>query len=317
MNEQTRRLHTGIFLTGGLLLVLAILFFLGGRDLFARKIKISTYFEESVQGLSRGAAVKYRGAPIGTVSDIRIIFSKRIVRVDMEIDVDSFSGIEGNFSSEFMHEVRDNGLRCRLEYLGITGLKFIDFDYRKSAGGDLSTPEFIDDNTLYVPSVPSSFTDIYTSVAGAIDKISRINIEEIGSDVSRALQEIVSLISDPAWKSAINRIDEAAANIETLSGSVTRAVDESRLDRIFSGIEKNLANLDALIVSMNKNLADSKLPESTQAFRSAAAAVVDSRSELNNVIFKVNQAIDSFRMLVDYLESDPGALLRGKERPRR
>lgn len=317
MNEQTRRLHTGIFLTGGLLLVLAILFFLGGRDLFARKLKISTYFDESVQGLSRGAAVKYRGAPIGTVSDIRIIFSKRIVRVDMEIDVDSFSGIEGNFSSEFLHEIRDNGLRCRLEYLGITGLKFIDLDYRKSAGGDLSTPEFIDDNTLYVPSVPSSFTDIYTSVAGAIDKIGRINIEEIGSDVSRALQEIVSLISDPAWKSAINRIDEAAANIEALSGSVTRAVDESRLNRILSGVEKSLANLDALIVSMNKNLVDSKLPESTQAFRSAAAAVVDSRSEVNHVIFKVNQAIDSFRMLVDYLESDPGALLRGKERPRR
>ncbi len=318
MNEQTRRLHTGIFLTGGLLLVLAILFFLGGRDLFARKLKISTYFEESVQGLSRGAAVKYRGAPIGTVSDISIIFSKRIVRVDMEIDVDSFSGIAGDFRSEFMREVRDNGLRCRLEYLGITGLKFIDFDYRKSAGGDLKAPEFIDDpDTLYVPSVPSSFTDIYTSVAGAIEKIGKINIEEIGSDVSRALQEIVSLISDPAWKSAISRIDEAAANIETLSGSVTRAVDEQRLDRILSGFENSLTNLDVLIRSMNKNLDDSKFPESARAFRAAAAAVVDSRMEISNVIFKVNQAIDSFRMLFDYLESDPGALLRGKERPRR
>ena len=140
MNEQTRRLRTGIFLTGGLLLVLIILFFLGGRDLFTRKIKVCTYFEESVQGLSRGAAVKYRGAPIGTVSDIRIIFSKRIVRVDMEIEIDSFSGIMGDFRTEFMNEVRDNGLRCRLEYLGITGLKFIDFDYRKSAGGDLDVP---------------------------------------------------------------------------------------------------------------------------------------------------------------------------------
>ena len=58
MNEQSRRLNTGIFLIGSLLLVLAILFFLGGRDLFSSKVKVSTYFEESVQGLSRGAAVK-------------------------------------------------------------------------------------------------------------------------------------------------------------------------------------------------------------------------------------------------------------------
>ena len=140
-------------------------------------------------------------------------------------------------------------------------------------------------------------------------------LEEIGGDVSRALQEIVSLISDPAWKSAINRIDEAAANIETLSGSVNRSIDEARLNRLLTGFEQSLANLDTLIRRMNRSLVDAKLPESAQAFRSATEAVVDSRMEFNNMIFKVNQAVDSFRMLVDYLESDPGALLRGKERP--
>ena len=94
MNEQKRRLRTGIFLVSGVLLVLLILFFLGGRDLLTNKVYVRTYFPESVQGLSRGAAVKYRGAPIGTVSKVSILFSKRIVQVDMEIDVSSFAGEE-------------------------------------------------------------------------------------------------------------------------------------------------------------------------------------------------------------------------------
>ena len=316
MNEQSRRLNTGIFLIGSLLLVLAILFFLGGRDLFSSKVKVSTYFEESVQGLSRGASVKYRGAPIGTVSDIRILFSKRIVRVDMEIDVDSFAGNNRDFKKEFIAEVRENGLRCRLEYLGITGLKFVDFDYHKSAPSDFKTPDFMDSSdTVYVPSVRSSFTDIYTSVAGAIEKINKINIEEIGDDVSRALREVVSLLSDPALKSAISRIDEAAANLETGSGTLVRVLNEERLTRILASLDDNLRNIDSFIKALNRDAAAAKLPESAAAFRAASEAVVESRMELDNTLLKLNQTIDSFRMLVEYLEGDPGALLRGKRRP--
>lgn len=315
MNEQKRRLRTGIFLVSGTLVVLLILFFLGGRDLLTTKVKVRTYFPESVQGLSRGAAVKYRGAPVGTVSKISILFSKRIVQVDMEIDVSSFAGDERGFESEFISEVR-NGLRCRLEYLGITGLKFIDFDYFASPGEALpSTPDFIGDpDAIYVPSVPSTFTDIYASVAGAIEKIGKIDIDEIVGDVSKALGEVVSLLSDPAIKSAINRINEAAANLESSSGAVTRVLDEERLVRMLGVFEENLKGIDAFLKRLNQDAAAAKLPESAAAFRAASGAVVESRQELGNTLLKLNQTIDSLRMLIDYLESDPSSLLNGKKR---
>ena len=35
MKESTRRLRTGIFLVGSILLLLAILFFIGGRNIFS------------------------------------------------------------------------------------------------------------------------------------------------------------------------------------------------------------------------------------------------------------------------------------------
>ena len=317
MNERTRRLRTGIFLGSGVLLVLVILFFLGGRDLLTTKVKVWTIFPESVQGLSRGASVKYRGAPIGTVSKISIIFDKRIVKVDMEIDVSSFAGEGREFESEFIREVR-GGLRCRLEYLGITGLKFIDFDYFPAPAGEMPTPPAYlgSHDSIYVPSVPSSFTDIYASVAGAIEKLGKVNIEEISGNLSNAFNEVVSLLADPAIRSAINRINEAAANLESSSGVVTRVLDEERMTRIFSAFEENLKGIDTFLKRLNKDAAASKLPESAASFRAASEAVVEGRQELGNTLLKLNQTIDSLRMLIEYLESDPSSILNGKKRVR-
>lgn len=331
MNEKKRRLVTGGFLVGSLLLVLAVLFFLGGRDLFTNKIPVCTYFVESVQGLSRGSAVKFKGAPIGTVSDVRIIFPNYVL-VEMEIDTSRFAGDGGGVNKTMLkREVRQNGLNCRLEYVGITGLKFIDLDYHDT-GKDkdnqgLTPPEFVSrSGALYIPSVKSSFTDISTSVAGAIDKINQINIREMGDDISNILHELRALISDPTLLSTIRHINEVAANLEETSGMLGRVIDEERVENLVNNLEETIGNLRTLMQRVDETAANANIPESTEAFRSAARhvsesatafrraseAVVYSRQELGSTLLKLNQTIDSLRLLIDCLERDPGSLLRGK-----
>ena len=331
MNERTRRLRAGAFLVGSVLLVLAILFFLGGRNLFAKKIKVCTYFDESVQGLSRGAAVKFKGAPIGKVSDIRIIFPKYVL-VEMEIDVSRFSSDdERDFKAAFVREVRENGLCCRLEYVGITGLKYVDFDYHKAEKKNLEPPAFIGDtDAIYVPSVNSSFTDISTSLARAIDKINQLDIKEINTQLLGTLREIRALLSDPALKSTIDHLNEVAANLETTSGALGRILDEEQLKTLINGLEENLKSLQAFIQHMDEAAAGANIPESAAAlrdaagkvsdgateFRAAMTSVTEARRELSNTLLKLNQTLDSLQMLINYIESDPGALMRGKSRPK-
>ena len=43
---------------------------LGAGNVFKRTVTIETYFDESVQGLDVGSAVKYRGVQIGRVTRI-------------------------------------------------------------------------------------------------------------------------------------------------------------------------------------------------------------------------------------------------------
>lgn len=332
MNERMRRLRTGFFLVVSMLVVLAILFFLGGRDLFSKKLRACTYFDESVQGLNRGAAVKFKGATIGTVSDIRIIFPNYVL-VEMEIDVSRFTASDGDFEADFLAEVQKKGLSCRLEYAGITGLKFIDFDYHQIDGNNKNKrepPSFIGKtDAIYVPSVSSSFADISTSVAGAIDKLNQINIKEISEEITGIMRDLRALISDPALSAAVHHLSEVAANLENVSGMLGRVVDEERLENLISALEENLKDLRSLIRHVDEAASGANIPESAAAFRNSAAkvgdgaaamqdasaAVVNGQQELSNTLLKLNQTIDSLRMLIEYIESDPGSLLRGKTRP--
>jgi len=315
MNEKTRRLRTGSFVVAGLLLVLLVLFFLGGKDLFAHKITVVTSFSESVQGLSRGSAVKFRGAPIGMVSDISIHFASNLVQVEMEIDVASFIDDEDELRGKFLHAVREKGLRCRLEHQGVTGLKFIDFDYF----GDTSTgsPKGLNSkaaDAIEVPSVPSTFQDVLGTITKSLDRLGKIDIEGISGDVARTVREVSDLLGDPAIKSAISRINEAAANIESSTQTINRVCDEERLNKLMYSLESSIVKINKFVEDAGRETVAAKLPESAAAFRSATTAVVESRREIGNTLLKMNQALDALRMLLEYIESDPNSIINGKKK---
>ena len=330
MSERKRRLRTGAFLVGSVALVLAVLFFLGGRDIFTKKIKVCTYFDESVQGLSRGAAVKFKGAPIGTVSDIRIIFPNYVL-VEMEIDVSRFSFNDPRgFEAAFLREVREKGLSCRQEFVGITGLKFVDFDYHRTERKNPEPPSFIGETgAIYVPSVNSSFADLSTSLAGLIEKFNQLDIKEINDEITGTLRDLRALLSDPALQSAIRHLNEVAANLESTSSMLNRIVDEEQLKQLVAGLEENLKSLQQFIRRMDELAAGANIPESAaqlrdtaarisegaREFRAAMVSVREGRHELSNTLLKFNQMLDALRQLINYIESDPSSLLRGKTRP--
>ena len=294
MKDREAKIRCGIFLVAGLLLLLALLFFLGGRDLFVRKATIRTSFSESVQGLSKGSAVKYHGAPVGTVSRIVILTGgeKSMIQVDMEIELEAFGGTEESFESFFRRELQ-KGLRCRMEFLGVTGLKYIDFDYFAKPGSELpEAPNFIgSQNAIYVPSVPSSFRDIYASLVAAMERISHIKFEEISEGIDRTLSEFSALLSDPAIRSAIARVNDAAANLEETTGAIARSLDEKHITRITGLLESNLARLEVIMEKITVESEKAKISESTASFRAAAAARSSRCSALSSLSFKTRSMV--------------------------
>ena len=204
MNERQQNLRIGIFTAAGLLLLLAGLFCLGLSDLFADKIQLFTYFSESVQGLSVGSSVKYRGVPVGSVSKLSIDMDSKKVLVTMEIDPAHFhrknvkAGTRISFDNMLRKEIK-NGLRCRLEFAGITGMKFIELDYFAHPDAPINLLEHyaLVREAEYIPSVPSTIKDLTATLSGALDRLGKIRFEDIAGELERSLSKLSDLLSVP------------------------------------------------------------------------------------------------------------------------
>ena len=88
---QANKFRLGLFVLAGTVLFIAGLFVLGLEGLFVKKAHFVTLFPESVQGLTIGSPIKYKGVPIGTVAKISIQVEDKLIRVDMDINLSGFS----------------------------------------------------------------------------------------------------------------------------------------------------------------------------------------------------------------------------------
>ena len=320
MNERDQNLRLGIFVISGIALLLAMLFYFGLSDVFTSKVELVTYFSESVQGLNVGSSVKYRGVPAGTVSALTIDMTTRQVWVTMKLEPRYFYGGKKPVSPEqflqMLQKEIQRGLRCRLEFAGITGMKFIDFDYFAPASDeDTASPTQYPGNAkaLYIASVPSTMKDLSSALSSSLERLSSIRFEDIAEEMERSLERLSGLLSDPALRSAINRINDAAANLEVSTNTIARVLDEKRLVRILDSLEKDMVMLNALGNQLSSAANAMKLPESTALLRSTLESLMDNSSEINNSLSKFNQTLESVKMLTDYLGTDPNAIITGKK----
>ena len=355
-DNQKKQLLSGLFVLSGIILLLVLLFFLGLSDFFTEKVPLRTGFVESVQGLSRGSPVKYRGVQIGTVSGISILVSQNIIQVDMEIEPRYFFNerkgksnyTKGEFDNFMRSEIREKGLRARLEMLGITGMKYIDFDYfappektQKSDGtggqDSTGTPDRAFDekekagvrrpgadfdpagnarsgtSALFVPSVTSQMKDFTATLTEAVDRISKIRYEQISERLESALVGLGQLLNSQEIRSTISRINETAENLERVTRSVSSALSEERVKGVMELLEQNLQQLHKLQNSIVSTTNEAKLPETSEAFRRAMNTFSDSRKELANTMMKLDQTLEALRVLADVLSADPASLVRGRK----
>lgn len=120
MAKQANRKLIGVFLIGGVLGFLAILGGLLGNKAFGNKgNEVVMYFEESINGLSVGSSVVFKGVKIGEVSGIAIkadtkdlTFSIPVYALIHTKTLDSTD--DYGTAKEVLHALVEKGLRARL-----------------------------------------------------------------------------------------------------------------------------------------------------------------------------------------------------------
>ena len=318
----------GLLATLSIIFLVGTMFFLGLADEFADRIHFVTTFSESVQGLSQGAAVKYKGVPIGNVDKITILPESHTIRVDMRIDTNVFSGSPDVSNAlerrekiiEFFRKAKQNGLCCFLELNGITGLRYIEMNYKNPAQQrKVKLPEIVEKDVIYFPSAPNTFNNIVDAVRVSLDKIAQIDIAGITRNLNDNLIALNSILSDPVLKRAIERLDNISHNTETITRSFSENFTADELEKLLSGVDRSLTSISEAAQNLNRKIAEvepGKLSQRAenimQSANNALSALREDSVDVMKVVQQINTTVQNINLLVEELKRDPSALIRGK-----
>lgn len=338
--QQTNEWKLGLFVVTTLMVGLASIVWLGANRFQREIISAWTYFDESVQGLETGSAVKFRGVLIGNVAQISVAPDQRRVAVLMHINADVLSALglrkKGQKDDQSQPFVPPD-VRVQLAAAGLTGGKFLSidkFDPQKTKLPEL--PFVVPWN--YVPATPSMLksveetvlklaVDVPQAIADARDlfheaKRFLTDIDAKGlSGEARALmtetRRTVAAVDAPALAAKVDdlltTLDRAAARLDALGADLSR----------FTGEEGELTGLiaDAREVTrtVNDAIERADVPATAASLRDTSGSVGGLTRDLGAMSRDLRQALTSLRdaadkvaRLAEVLERDPGSLLHGR-----
>lgn len=339
----------GAFVVGALVLLVAGVLLFGSGALLRERVPVVAFFSGNVRGLQEGSAVEFRGVRVGTVKHIRLLLdvdsNELLIPVHMELDTHSLT-LAGSSkepqSTEavpFLDALVEQGLRARLDLKSfVTGQLAVGLDMHP---GTKITRIGAIAQTYELPTVPSTLDqvfealqdlplqDIAIKLISTLDKASvLLDNEHIGAtlrdsaattaDARRLVSELTTNIG-PAVGEARITMSETRAALHAITQRTNTMLDSYnalalKLDKTLTELGGIRANLDARVAPVADS-AVATLSEARGALSNARNLLAeDSRTHynLNVALEELAAAARSLRIMADYLEQHPDALIKGK-----
>ncbi len=250
---------------------------------YGRKIHYVLYFNQSVRGLSVGAPVEFRGIRLGEVTDVRMEIDGMLSDVKIPITIalePARFGIKGDTNvSNILFETRK---------------KVLDNFVRRGLRAELKTGSYVT-GSLFVG---------------------------LDFDPNASPARIIWESSPPEFPTKGTSFDEIANSV----ANILSMLEKLPLDKISTQVLQSMEILnetmkqsEQLVHNMNNTLAPAMVNtlEQTQKTLSAIENTLDSGSpvhhDFKDVLEELTKAARSIRIMADYLERHPDALIYGKE----
>ncbi len=274
------------------------------------------YFDESIRGLTVGAPVEFRGIRLGQVKDIKLMFNREDMKVkipvliEIEHDRVSVPGKEVGDRLSNMEMFVSRGLRAQLK-LGniISGQLFVDLDFhpqspRAKINYDSKYPE--------LPTIHKSMEIINRSLLKVVNKLQQMPLDEIVDNFRKTLSGAEQLMNSEDLRTAITSFNEAAHHIGEFSESLNSDF-YPRLSNAVTDINTFTGSLNAS--SLPKiEAAVSEAHKTLEEFGKIVSRDSPLYNELHKTLAELSDAARSVRILTDYLERHPDALIHGKQK---
>lgn len=318
MPAPTNHYKLGLFVILGFAVAILAGILLGGARLQRSVIQYHSYFNESVQGLDRGAPVKFRGVTIGHVSAIEIAPDHRMVDVVSELDTKEVIRMgltEAGRERGSERFALPTDLRTQLNSQGITGVKFVAVDFFDVKNNPPPNLPFPVPDKHYIPAAQSMMKNMEGTITSAMDRL-----PEMVDAVVQIMARIDGLFATLEEQDVSGKFVVTLEHANALMTALQTAIE--RIDRQDLGNKaaSTITELNSAAIKMNAlldRLGDKKgLVASAQhaadTFGELGRAGNNTQKELDETLRDVSEAAEAIRTLVSAIERDPDMFLKGK-----
>lgn len=285
MNSESSYFKLGLFVIAGLALIVVGVVIFGAGALFTEYLRVETATTESVQGLDVGAAVKYQGVPIGKVAKIEMAsWRYRVADPSKQSDVNRYIRIEMDFRRDMLHarnmeEIHKNleraiqhGLRARMASSGLTGPVYLEILYLDPQRHPVQPVPWTPP-PLYLPSAPSTRTEIVTGVEAILAELKKAQLGTVAADLGRLINNTDQAIVD--LKTAVLR-EKAASVLDEARGAARRVREilaNPNIDRTIDDLSATMASANSTLSGDDVQAFVADLPKISSRLRDTTARI--------------------------------------------
>ena len=323
MNKKIHPTLVGAFVVGALTLVVIAVVIFGAGRLFRRTHEFVLYFNSSVNGLRVGAPVKFRGVEVGSVKNILLQLGPdtkfKAIPVIIEIDEKKVTkrGARGAAlgDPEANKAMIDQGLRGQLQMESfVTGLLYVGLDFIPGSPVTLYQPS----GSAYpeIPTLPTALERAQDVATQVLAKLQELDLKALVESATQAVEGVNRLVSSPAFKSAARSIEQTMPKVDEALASVRSLT--ATLDANIKTLSGDLQQTSAEARQTLKQASSAMQQLETTVTNMQALVATDSPTfyEMSKSLRELSAAARSLRLLANYLERNPRALLFGKPEAR-
>jgi len=257
--------------------------------------RIRMVFDQAQRGLVVGAPVDMLGVEIGNVRSVTLqhvaksdvfpvevvadIFPQRLGGVRRQFSVPA--GSEARADALFLKRLVDSGLRAQVRTGNLlTGQLYVALDFApKAAKATLDARA----EPPTIPTIRGTLADLQPQIADIVARLGKVRFDEIGSGLQDTLRSAGA---------AGNGLQEALASANV---AIKQLAPEAQ--RALADVQKTLTTAQATLANLDRNVTQADAPL---------------QRNVNEAVLEMQRAARALRVLSDYLQQHPDALLRGK-----
>jgi paraquat-inducible protein B len=309
------------FVVASFAILIVALVVVGSGRMFTKPIRFICMFQGNLNGLKVGAPVKVRGVQIGTVAaiELRLLPSHgtlrpgiRGLRLPVIIDVDRSQLLARGGSGEALEtagfdDLIKQGMRAQLATESLlTGLLYIDLDlhpntpikYVLEPGGPYRE----------IPTVQTDLAQLQERLTEVLDKFDKIDFQALVVSITDAANSIKTLTGSPELKATLESLKGTIANLNQAVNSARDLINNAN------------AKVGPLVTDIRESSDEAnKTMKETRTALVSLQQTLDPNSplavHLNQTLDSLTETAQSLGEFTDYLQRNPGALLRGRYVP--